>query len=105
MKIHIDEVIRLSGGFRECGKLVGRTGASVQTLKSGMDPAVLARGGIAQRFRSVQSRLADTEHLLQRIGDTLESGANTYRRADMRLRTMAHGEFREQKKPCHLPRR
>ena len=60
-----------------------------------MDPAVLARGGIAQRFRSVQSRLADTEHLLQRIGDTLESGANTYRRADMRLRTMAQGEFRE----------
>lgn len=95
MKIHIDEVIRLSGGFRECGKLVGRTGASVQTLKSGMDPAVLARGGIAQRFRSVQSHLADTEHLLQRIGDTLESGANTYRRADMRLRTMAQGEFRE----------
>ena len=37
MKIHIDEVIRLSGGFRECGKLVGRTGASGQTLKSGMD--------------------------------------------------------------------
>lgn len=67
----------------------------MQTLKSGMDPAVLARGGIAQRFRSVQSRLADTEHLLQRIGDTLESGANTYRRADMRLRTMAQGEFRE----------